>query len=327
MRKPRPAHRLARLLSHERCISGQRLATALGISRSAVWKQIGWLRQAGLSVSAVPGQGYRLDAPFEPLEADLIRMAIPTDSPVRDIPITILDEVDSTNEFLRRPLPHPSGAQACLAEYQHEGRGRRGHRWFSPYGGNLYLSLRMIIETGPETLSGLALAAGTGLLDAVHAIGATEVGLKWPNDLVWKDRKLAGLLIEIDGQCGGRTTVVVGAGINVEMPAAASEIDRPWTDLAKIVDRPISRNQLAGRILHELAAAVEGLSRRGLAPYLHVWRRHDAILDRTILIEHAGRSTSATARGIDDQGRLLVETAGRRRALHAGDVHLLRNPD
>ena len=334
MRKSHTAHGLLRLLSHERHVSGQHLAEQLGITRSAVWKQLQWLRQAGLEVTARPGRGYRLARAFEPLDADRIVEGLPDDSPVRDCRLMILDEVDSTNDFLRGlEIPAPAGPTACLAEWQHAGRGRRGHVWHAPYGGHLALSLRLDLDSGTETLAGLSLAAGIATLAAIENLASdTEdvegLGLKWPNDLLWRDRKLAGILIELDGQYGGRTTVVIGIGINIDMPRSiASSIDQPWTDLGEILGRTPSRNRLAGRLLHELLRRIPRLGREGLEPTLAAWRRRDLLLDRPIVIEQDGQRIPATARGIDANGRLLVDTPGGQQTLAAGEVHIQRNPD
>ena len=336
MRKPRPAHGLTRLLSHERCVSGQRLAERLGISRSAVWKQLQWLRRAGLEITAHPGRGYRLARAFEALDADRIVEGLPDDSPLHACRLVILDEVDSTNRFLRGREDEDAGTDgpvACLAEWQHAGRGRRGHVWHAPYGGHLAVSLRLEIDSGPETLAGLSLAAGVATLAAIESLagskgGVEGIGLKWPNDVLWRDRKLAGILIELDGQYGGRTTVVIGIGVNIDMPRAiAPPIEQPWTDLSEVLGQTPSRNRLAGRLLHELLHSIPRLGQQGLASTLEAWRRHDLLHDRPIVIEQDGQRIPATARGIDAHGRLLVDTASGRQALHAGEVHIQRKPD
>src|SRR5690606_4226150 len=137
---------------------------------------------------------------------------------------------------LRREPP-VQGVAVLLAERQTAGRGRRGRHWASPLAANLYLSASRRYGGGLARLGGLSLAAGTAVAEALRALGASGVQLKWPNDLVIGGRKLGGLLVEGSGEPAGAARAVVGLGLNVRMPETeGGRIDQPWTDLGAVLD-------------------------------------------------------------------------------------------
>ncbi len=311
---------LARRLADGRFHSGTELARELGVSRAAVWKHVGRLAALGLDVHAVRGKGYRLAQPLELLREADVRAALAPAAASRLARITVLDVVDSTSLWLaRRPGTAP---EACLAECQTAGRGRRGRRWISPYGAGLCLSLRWRFEAGPAALSGLSVAVGVAVAEALADGGAEGVGLKWPNDLVHGGAKLGGILVDLAGEGTGPTTVVVGVGINVRMPPdRALPVETPWTELAALPGPPdCSRNRLAGRLLGRLVAALERFAAAGLDPFLPGWRSRDVVAGRTVEIVGAGWRERGTAQGIDGSGALLLRTEAGLRRLATGEV-------
>ncbi len=318
-------HKLLDLLGDCRYHSGEDLASQLGISRNAVWKQCQKLRLSGLAIESSRGKGYRLKQPFEALDESLIRQAIPDGSSAHDCVICLLDETDSTNRVLRDWLPNDPRPVFCLAEMQTNGQGRRGHPWQSPFGSNLYASLRLPVSCGPEKVAGLSLAAGIAVLESLHALGAHDARLKWPNDILCNGKKIAGLLSEISGQYNGDSTVIIGIGINVSMPAdAGGAIGQPWCDLSQILPGSPSRNQLAGDLLHRLLIHCRTFLQRGLTPFLATWHQYDCLLGQAVIVEYTDRKIAATAAGIDDHGALIIETDEGRQAVFAADVHLKR---
>jgi BirA family transcriptional regulator, biotin operon repressor / biotin---[acetyl-CoA-carboxylase] ligase len=151
--------------------------------------------------------------------------------------LELLFEVDSTNQYLLDAWPRGAGAGwACSAEFQSAGRGRRGRPWVSPLGGAIFLSISWEYAAGPARLSGLSLAAGLAVARTLRRFGARRVGLKWPNDLLWQHRKLAGLLLEVRGEQHGPTRLVLGLGLNLRLPPdQGARIDQPWVDLTEIL--------------------------------------------------------------------------------------------
>lgn len=321
---------LLRVLADGRFHSGAELGRTWGITRSAVWKQVGKLEALGLDIHAVRGRGYRIPGGLELLDSDAIRAAIRDDClpRLRDLQIQAL--IDSTNSRLMSLARGggPSGC-ACLAEMQTGGRGRRGRTWFGNFGANLFLSLLWRYNSGPSALTGLSLLAGIACVRALTDHGVQGVRLKWPNDLLWDGRKLGGILVEMTGESAGPCAVVVGVGLNLRLAEnAAATIDQPWTDL-KTIDPALAqgRNRLAGRVLHHLLDLLPGFDARGLAPYQEEWNRHDAYADRAVVLRGAGEDVAGVARGIDPGGALLLERQGRLQAMFGGELSLRPVPD
>lgn len=302
--------------------SGEELGQQLGVSRSAIWKTLQQFALLGLDVHAVQGKGYRLSAALDLLSAEKILAELPAG--VRDIPLA-LDvqlELDSTNARLM--LGHDWHARACLAEYQHAGRGRRGRQWVSPLAANLYLSLGWRFALDAASLAGLSLAAGIAVMRALQHLGVQDAGLKWPNDIVHGERKLGGILIEMRGEAGGPSQVVIGVGLNVQMPlSAATEVDQPWSDLQQCAGTGISRNALAAAVLSELVEACQSCDRGAMSRYLEDWQNYDVHAGRQVdLLLPDERRITGTSRGIDSQGALLLEQDGKVQRFNCGEVSL-----
>ena len=311
--------------------SGDALAREAGQTRAAVWKRIEALREAGVAIEASPGQGYRLARPLDLLDVDALLAALPAAVAVGVARLEVAWSIDSTNsELLRRGAP-ARGADVLLAERQTAGRGRRGRPWRSPLGANLYLSLARRFDGGLARLGGMSLVAGIAVAEALHALGATRTRLKWPNDLVVEDgpglRKLGGLLVEGGGEHGGPVSAVIGIGINVAMPAAATAgIDQPWTDLAAIgCTQP--RSRVAAEVVAQLVPALERFDRDGFAPFAERWDAFDCLRGREARLALPGGDEDVRVLGLGEGGALRVRGAdGRERDVHAGEVSLRRAP-
>jgi BirA family biotin operon repressor/biotin-[acetyl-CoA-carboxylase] ligase len=319
-------YQLLRHLADGRFYSGEELARSFGITRAAVWKHLKGLReQQALEIHSVPGRGYRLAREMELLDPERILAGLSAGTVGRIASLEVHDRVDSTNNWLMQQAA--AGAPAgtvCIAEQQTAGRGRRGRKWISPYGSNIYLSLLWRFALPPAQLSGLSLAAGLATLRALRQLGVEGVGLKWPNDLVWENRKLAGLLLEVAGEAGGPSLVVIGVGVNTRLPAEhAAAIDQPWVDLHSLpAGARVSRNRLAGTLIHHLLEVLEGFSEHGLVPLVPEWNRHDVYLGRQVVLRSSNREITGIHQGIDPTGALLLEQGTAVQAYHAGEVSL-----
>jgi BirA family biotin operon repressor/biotin-[acetyl-CoA-carboxylase] ligase len=317
--------RILRLLSDGRFRSGAALGETLGIGRSAVWRHVRAIKDLGVDVFAVPGKGYRLAAPIELLDREEIVRRLDPGNAGRLRGLEIRFEIDSTNRYL---LDHAArGGERpwlCFAETQSAGRGRRGRRWLSPFGANLYFSLLWRFELGADVLTGLSLVAGAAIAEALHRMGIEGIGLKWPNDLFHENRKLGGLLIEVSGEASGPWDAVVGVGINLDMPRIAGRgIDQPWTDLNTAAGRSLGRNRAAAAVVDALLDALPRFERRGFAPFRALWTRYDIALDRMVSLHTGnGRMETGRARGVGEQGALLLECDGIVRSVTSGDISL-----
>lgn len=305
--------------------SGQNLARALGVSRTAVWKQLNRLEDLGLELESVRGLGYRIPGGLELLDEGAIRAALT--APARSLlgELSVQGAVDSTNaEALRRVAGGADAGLVCTAEQQSAGRGRRGRAWFSPFARNIYLSMVWEYNQGAAVLEGLSLAVGVCVARALERAGVPPVQLKWPNDLLHRGAKLGGILLEMAGDASGTCQVVVGVGLNVAMPPTAEgSIDQAWTDLAGVCDgRPPARNTLLAALLNELLPLLAEFEGAGFAPWRDAWMALDAFADTPVVVHSAERQTAGVARGVNERGALQLETTVGVQSLYGGELSL-----
>ncbi|MFV8930151.1 bifunctional biotin--[acetyl-CoA-carboxylase] ligase/biotin operon repressor BirA [Serratia fonticola] len=296
--------------------SGEHLGESLGMSRAAINKHIQTIREWGLDVFTVPGKGYSLPAAINLLDAERILGLL------EDKRVTVLPVVDSTNQYLLDRLAELTSGDACIAEYQQAGRGRRGRQWISPFGANLYLSMFWRLEQGPAAAMGLSLVIGIVMAEVLQRLGADHVRVKWPNDLYLNDRKLAGILVELTGKTGDAAQLVLGAGINMAMRETnASQIDQRWINLQE-AGITIDRNELAAKLLNELRHSLRQFEIDGLAPFISRWRKLDNFIDRPVKLLIGEQQIFGIARGIDQQGALLLEQEGVIKPFIGGEISL-----
>ncbi len=313
------------LLADGKFHPGASLAQATGLlNRGAVWKHLQALSVYGLRIRAITGKGYRLHPPLQLLELERIQTLLGPPAK-RDLRIEIFDALDSTNsQLMRQAEPDTPGGLTYLSEYQTAGRGRRGRQWTSPFGQNIYLSMLWRYPDGPAAIAGLSLAAGVAVTQALHDIGATEIDLKWPNDIQHRGKKLGGILVEVSGETNGPCHAVAGVGLNLQLTAEqAAGIDQPWTDLSRILgaEAYLSRNRLAAALLNRLHGAMSEFSAARLPETLNAWRQYDCLLGLPVQLQIGEQRLQGIAAGIDDHGLLLLEQAdGQRRAYASGEV-------
>ncbi|MGZ8244721.1 bifunctional biotin--[acetyl-CoA-carboxylase] ligase/biotin operon repressor BirA [Methylomagnum sp.] len=316
---------LLRLLSDHRFHSGTELAAALGVSRTAVWKHVRDLEALGLDIAAVSGKGYRLVSPLQLLDEAAIRADLNPPAAALLAKLELHDQLDSTNTYLMQAAP--AGAVAgtvCLAETQTAGRGRIGREWLSPFGSNIYLSLLWRFE-GPSRVAGLSLAVGVAVVRALAGLGFGEAGLKWPNDVLWGESKLGGILLEVAGEAHGSCVVVIGVGLNRHMPPRLGRaIDQPWADLASISGASAPpRNRLVAALLNELLPLVADYEGYGLAPWLPEWRRLHRFQGRDAVVHVGEARIKGRIADVSDEGLLVLECEdGSLRRFASGDVRL-----
>ncbi len=305
--------------------SGEELAQALGVTRSAIWKAVRVLRRLGVSLNAVRNRGYRMPNAGEPLDPAKIREKITRTVRDRVRSLDVAWLVGSTNtELLERENPPNGSCEVFLAEYQTAGRGRRGRAWVAPPGGSICLSLSWTFREVPRDLGSLGLVVGVCTLRALRALGLSNVKLKWPNDLLVEDRKLGGILIELRAESAGPACVVIGIGINVALGAPLlekiAETGVAPTDLSAAGLANCSRNEVVGVLITQLIEGMLKFEHDGLRPFIEEWREADALRGRMVDVKALDGVSQGVARGIDVHGALMVETLEGLKRFISGDV-------
>jgi BirA family transcriptional regulator, biotin operon repressor / biotin---[acetyl-CoA-carboxylase] ligase len=317
------SYHLLRQLSDGEFHSGEDLARLSGMTRANVWHSIRALESAGLPVYKVRGRGYRLAQAVSLLDSPAIVRELGAAAPCFNI--AVLDEAVSTNTLLleRASAGAPHGS-VIAAEWQTGGRGRQGRAWHAAPGGSLTFSLLWRFSQGVGSLAGLSLAAGVALIRALKRAGIDDAGVKWPNDIVWRKRKLAGLLIEVQGDALGPSTAVIGVGLNVRLSKAlVGRIDQPVADVETASGEPVDRSALLARLLVELRKALDTFAQRGFAPFRLEWQRSHAYQGKPVrLILPGGQRERGCAAGVGEDGALLLQTAAGMRRYHSGEISL-----
>ena len=323
--------RVFRMLGPGGFHSGATLATQLGVSRNAVWKAVGVLKKLGVSVHAVRNRGYRLAVPTAPLVAARIREGLDESTQKRLRQVEVSWQLESTNStlFNRTDLP-PGRCDVLLAEVQTAGRGRRGRSWMATPGGALCLSLGWSFGQMPRDMGSLGLVVGVCALQGLRPhlpealLARTPLQLKWPNDLLCDSRKVGGILIDMRAEAGGPSYVVIGIGLNVALDEAARNLIRATgteaCDLQSLGVSPLQRNQVVTSLIQCLIRGLTVFEQEGLKPFREEWQRADALRGRAVNVTTVQETTRGTARGIDLDGALLVETAKGLVRFVSGDV-------
>ncbi|ABO88462.1 TPA: bifunctional biotin--[acetyl-CoA-carboxylase] ligase/biotin operon repressor BirA [Aeromonas salmonicida] len=310
---------LITLLSDGQFHSGEQLGEQLGISRAAVGKHMAALKELGLDLFSLTGKGYRLAVPMALYDQTQLQALAPM-APVHCFPV-----IDSTNQYLLERVNQLQSGESCLAECQTAGRGRRGKPWVSPFGCQLILSMYWRLEQGMAAAMGLSLAVGVAVVQALESLGYPGVELKWPNDLYYQGRKLAGILVEMSGSAGASCNLVIGVGLNLAMPAREGErIDQAWSELRHIQPELVDRNLLAARMLGHLQQAMLTFEQQGLSHFVDDWNRLDHFAGRPVRLLMGEQEIRGIARGIDDRGALRLETSEGIKFYLGGEISLRR---
>ena len=254
---------------------------------------------------------------MSPLDTASVRAELPFGLVSRIGALDCVAEIDSTNaELLRRGASQPDIA-VLVADAQSAGRGRRGRVWQSPPGANLYLSLYWRHRRDPSTLGGLSLVVGLACAEALRELGYADVGLKWPNDLLARGRKLGGVLVEL-----APGAAVIGLGLNVRMPeAGAAQIDQPWIDLAAL-GAVLPRAALVAALLRHLVPALDAFAGAGLAPFHARWQALDVFAGARVQALAGEERLEGVALGLATDGGLRLQVGEGERVLHSAEVSL-----
>jgi len=315
--------RVLQLLADAEFHSGEALAGALAMSRGSIWHAIRELEALGLAVYKVPGRGYRLSRPVSLLNAARVEHHLGALAP--RFTLELHTSVDSTSSrLLERAAQGADAATVVAAEWQSGGRGRLGRAWHTALGGGLSFSVLWRFGRGASALAGLSLATGVAVARGIEALGGARIGLKWPNDVLWDGRKLAGILIELQGDALGPTAAVIGIGVNVCLSATDHDrIGQPAADLETACGLAPDRNLALARLLSELHRTLAAFGESGFTSLRTEWQQRHVHQDRRVtLLLPGGTAISGQARGVGEDGALLLETRAGIRRFHSGEVSL-----
>ena len=309
------------LLADGQFHSGEVLAQRFNVSRATVWNAVKHAESLGVEVFKVRGRGYKLPQAIELLNKKLVLAAIGGERACFNV--QILDEVTSTNTYLmqQKDIAH---ATCVAAHIQTHGKGRRGRAWVSQLGASLTFSLLWRFSCGAAGLSGLSLAVGVALMRAVNALGVNNAQLKWPNDVLVNNQKLAGILIELQGDLEGPSAAVIGVGVNLNLSKIVLQsIDQPAIDLASVSAHSINQNELLGTILKHLADVLSTFESGGFIGLRDEWLSYHAYQNKPVrMLLPNGTEVQGVVKNVAEDGILLVETALGLQRFSAGEISL-----
>jgi BirA family biotin operon repressor/biotin-[acetyl-CoA-carboxylase] ligase len=309
----------------EAAVSGSELSHQLGLSRAAVWARIEELRSLGYDIEASPHHGYRLLSAPDLLHADdlLARLG---DTRVIGRDIHVFEETTSTNDVIEK-LAHDEVKEGAVvfAECQTRGRGRLGRKWLSPAKKGLWFSILLRPDLPPQDATQLTVASATALRRALHVHTGLEVKIKWPNDVIIQDKKVAGILTELRAELDRIKYVILGIGVDVNVNTSdfPAELRKIATSLKAELGRPVPRAELAVTILKELDRDYQRITDGAFSAVADEWEEHCTTIGQQVVIRIGERQIRGRAESLDEDGALSLRTDhGHLERIVGGDVTL-----
>jgi BirA family biotin operon repressor/biotin-[acetyl-CoA-carboxylase] ligase len=309
------------LLGPGEWVSGEEIASRLGVSRAAIWKRIEGLRTKGYKIDACTRRGYRLSTNQDLLDAGLIRFGLRTKWVGKDL--RCYGEVESTNETARSIASAAQSGTVIIAETQAKGRGRLSRSWASPPGG-VWMTLILKPEIPLAEAHRINMAVSVALVKAIRSLYGLKAGIKWPNDLLIEDCKICGILMEVSAEVDRLDYALVGIGINANVDVSGYPSEWKATSLSKELGRDVSRSELIQRMLQEIEEACGRMNSREI---YKDWRSLSLTLGRRVHIASAAGEIVGKVADLAEDGSLLLKTEkGVKRALAGDCIHLRAEP-
>ena len=317
--------RIRQILTHLRngkeYVSGDRIAAAMGISRTAVWKYVNSLETLGYKIAKLKGKGYRLTETPDRLYPWEIERHLKTETLGKQV--IYEDVVDSTNTsaFGLALGGEPEGT-CVIAETQKTGKGRLGREWFSPVMKNLYMSVILRPLIPPAQVYPITFLSCLAVDDALTTLTGITPTLKWPNDVLIRGRKVCGTLLELSTEPDMVRFVIVGIGLNINMIESEmnEEIKAKATSLLMETKKPFERALVCGMLLTSLEKYYRLFQKEGAEKICSVWEERADIKGKHLEITQLGESYKGVSEGIDRDGAMLLNIGGTVRKIIAGDV-------
>ncbi len=324
------------------CHSGNALGKKLQVSRTTIWKHINSLIEKGLPIFRLAKQGYQLAYPLILVNEFRLKHFLAAKNFSKPFQLHLFISIDSTNRFLKElstkeygssqkqndtsnsgPLAPQALVAICCAEMQTQGRGRFGREWVSPFGENIYFSSRWQLNCCVSQLAGLSLVVGLALLSSLKAHNIQDLSLKWPNDLYWQDKKLAGVLIEIIAETNGYVQLIIGIGLNVNMSTQHPSLTKPWCSLLEITHQRNDRNKLLADLIVELDHYLAIFLKHGFGIFIKEWEKNDYLYGKFIEVSQPGGHLKGQACGVNESAQLCLKNdEGYTHYLSSGDTSL-----
>jgi len=314
-------------LSDGACHSGSALGNKLNISRTAIWKHINQLMDLGVTIKRLPQQGYQLEHPLILLDKEIIKQQLLQLGVTTPTNINLFASIGSTNQYLK-DLPANQSLEICLAEHQSQGRGRFGRYWHSPFGENIYCSIRMRFPYDLIKLSGLALITSLAIRSTLQQLpGVADIQIKWPNDLYWHEKKLGGSLIEIMAESNGEAEIIIGTGLNINTNTICNQLhDKPWCSLWEITKSYHNRNFIIAALIANFHSYYRQFIEKGWQHFVDEWHAADYLYGKLICVAKADEILEGIAQGINELGQLILkDNQGVHHVLTSGDTTLKVN--
>ncbi|MGI6703895.1 MAG: biotin--[acetyl-CoA-carboxylase] ligase [Clostridia bacterium] len=301
-------------------ISGQDLSEKLGISRTAVWKYINALKKQGYQIGAVSNRGYRLLASPDVLTPEEVYPLLKTSVLGRNI--IHRESLASTSTLAKEIAQKQQEGTVVVAEEQSGGRGRLGRSWYSPRSGGIWASIILKPKISPERAHQLTQVAAVAVVKAIEKFASLKVGIKWPNDIIIKDKKVCGILTEMNAEADVINHIILSIGLNVSMDRGKipDELKDKITFLNSECGFPVSRKELLAVLLQKIEEGYQGFLRDGFRSAVEDCRKHSVLLGHEVRVSQMDNTFRGKAVQITDDGILLVETSDGRIEVISGDV-------
>lgn len=321
---------ILRLLNDGNFHSGATLAQILNVSRASISNALSGLEGIGIKIYKVHGRGYRMPEPIQWLDKDRILKYLGTEG--KNIHLDILETTESTNNvLLQRAIleeqsdkTKPDIIRVVATELQTKGRGRRGQMWYSGLGDSLTFSLQWNFQNGAGSLSGLSLSIGVAIIRSLKLFGINNVGLKWPNDVLSHQKKIAGILIELRGDSLGPTLSVIGIGINLKLSDKIRYcIDQKTSDLFSISKKPPDRNKLMAGLITEIKIVLKEFAQHGFKPLRKEWIQYHEFENKLVtLCLPDDTIKEGKIQGVTDKGEIVLKTLEGTHYFNGGNIKL-----
>jgi BirA family biotin operon repressor/biotin-[acetyl-CoA-carboxylase] ligase len=242
--------------------------------------------------------------------------------------IEIVDEIDSTNNYLKKSHTiKDQSIKIIIAKKQTTGRGQHDKKWISEYDAGLWMSVALDIKNKYNPAA-IPLVAGAAIANELSSLGAKQIGLKWPNDLIYENQKLGGILVESVPQKNNLRRIIIGLGINTRLPKSVEKIicsNFNPIALESIIKETVPINMLCANIIKSLNRSIRQFERNGFSSFIKEWAKFDILVDRQIIVENSSGSIEGNAHGISAEGALLLSNEDGIHQIISGSVRCINN--